>query len=581
MDRCFILLLGLTCLLPKGTFAEETVIKAHKAVPVSKRVKKADPKPWMKPDPKALKRWEDMRFGMFIHWGPVSLTGHEIGWSRGAETPIAEYDQLYKRFNPVKFDADKWVSIAKAAGMKYIVLTTKHHDGFCMFNTKATDYNIMNSPFGRDVTRELSLACKRQGIAFGTYYSVCDWHNPDFPLTSPGGSVKRETSNIEAYTKYLETETKELIRNYGPLVLMWFDVPQEVDQERGERIIRHVRSLQPSLIVNNRSGAGGDYDTPEQTIGMYQDNRPWETCMTICNQWSWKPDDTMKPLDQCLRTLITCAGGDGNLLFNVGPTPDGIIEERQAARLQEMGEWLKHYGESVYGTRGGPWMPTPDYVSTRKGDTVYLHIFKWSSDTLALPALPKEITRAMLLTGGNVTINRTSDEITLYVPIANRQPIDTVIKLTLKSSAMDIPVIHMETVGGVVRQLTPYKFATASNTYQLLKDHAPDKALDGNPGTRWATDAGTHTAWLEVDYGKQRTFDAVVIMEKSYPRTRLFELLWLDGETWKPFYKGTTIGERLVLKLDPITTQKVRLNILDATEGPTIEEFQMLEIIKK
>ena len=130
-----------------------------------------------------------MRFGMFIHWGPVSLTHREIGWSRGSQTPIAEYDALYKKFNPVKFNADEWASIAKAAGMKYMVLTTKHHDGFCLFATKETDFNIMNSPFGRDVTKELAEACRRQGIAFGTYYSVCDWHHPDFPLTSPGGSV--------------------------------------------------------------------------------------------------------------------------------------------------------------------------------------------------------------------------------------------------------------------------------------------------------------------------------------------------------------------------------------------------------
>ena len=135
-----------------------------------------------------------MRFGMFIHWGPVSLTGHEIGWSRGAQTPIEEYDNLYKKFNPTKFNADQWVAIAKAAGMKYIVLTTKHHDGFCLWDTKLTDYNIMNSPFKRDVVKELADACKKQGIAFGTYYSVCDWHHPDFPLTSPGGKVQARTS---------------------------------------------------------------------------------------------------------------------------------------------------------------------------------------------------------------------------------------------------------------------------------------------------------------------------------------------------------------------------------------------------
>lgn len=534
-------------------------------------------KPWMKAAPASIQRWQDMRFGMFIHWGPVSLTGEEIGWSRGAQTPIAEYDSLYKRFNPVKFDADKWVSVAKAAGMKYIVLTTKHHDGFCMFNTRATDYNIMHSPFARDVTKELADACRRQGIAFGTYYSVCDWHNPDFPRTSPGGSVRRSTSNLEAYTRYVEAQTGELIRNYGPLLVMWFDVPQEFDQQRGERLIRHVRTLQPSIIVNNRSGAGGDYDTPEQTIGRYQADRPWETCMTICNQWAWRPNDPMKPLDQCLRTLITCAGGNGNLLFNVGPTPEGVIEARQMARLREMGAWLKRYGESVYGTQGGPWLPTPDYVSTRKGKAIYLHVFRWTDGPLTLPALPKRIARADVLTGGKVTLCQAGDALTVLVPEANRQPIDTVIRLTLEGSALGLAPLRTVLVEGRAARLTPYVAAAASNIYQGMKEFGPDRALDGDPETRWATDAGTHAAWLEVDYGRPRTFDRVLITERGFPRTRRFELLWQDGSTWRPFHQGTTIGERLTLTLAPITTRRVRLNILEATDGPTIEEFQMLE----
>ena len=188
---------------------------------------------YLKPDTAALAHWRDLRFGMFIHWGPVSLTGHEIGWSRAKPTPIDEYDNLYKRFDPTKFNADEWVSIAKAAGMKYIVLTTKHHDGFCLWDTKYTDYNIMNSPFKRDVVKELSDACKKQGIAFGTYYSVTDWYNKDWPVTSPAGRVKRETSDLDAYEKYLQNQITELITKYGPLITMWNDVPAMYGKERG------------------------------------------------------------------------------------------------------------------------------------------------------------------------------------------------------------------------------------------------------------------------------------------------------------------------------------------------------------
>ena len=240
---------------------------------------------WPSADPAAVARWQAMRFGMFIHWGPVSLTGHEIGWSRGQQTPIEVYDGLYKQFNPTNYNADAWVSVAKAAGMKYIVLTTKHHDGFCLWDTKQTDYNIMNSPFKRDVVKELAAACKQQGIAFGTYYSTCDWHHPDFPLTSPGGKVTREKYDLDSYQRYLLAQIKELITDYGPLITIWNDVPQKF-QGRGAATIKMVRELQPDILINNRTGDGGDYDTPEQRVGKYQDDRPWETCMTICRQWA-------------------------------------------------------------------------------------------------------------------------------------------------------------------------------------------------------------------------------------------------------------------------------------------------------
>ena len=205
--------------------------------------------------------WRDTRFGMFIHWGPVSLKGTEIGWSRGDGVSIEEYDNLYKQFNPTKFNADEWVQIAKDAGMKYIVLTTKHHDGFCLWDTKQTDYNIMNSPFKRDVVKELAAACKTGKIGFGTYYSVCDWRHPDFPLGSPAGMSRKPNPNLDRYEQYLCKQVEELIRNYGPLTTLWFDVPQEFNVERGTRVINWVRSLQTDIVINNRTGAPGDYDT--------------------------------------------------------------------------------------------------------------------------------------------------------------------------------------------------------------------------------------------------------------------------------------------------------------------------------
>ena len=540
--------------------------------------------PWLNPDPAALRRWQDMRFGMFIHWGPVSLTAHEIGWSRGAQTPIEEYDNLYKKFNPTKFNADQWVAIAKAAGMKYMILTTKHHDGFCLFDTKQTDYNIMNSPFKRDVTKELADACRRGGIAFGTYHSVCDWHHPDFPRTSPGGKVQRDKSDIAAYRRYLRAQVTELIQNCGPLAVMWFDVPQEFDKAEGSENIRLCRSLQPDIIVNNRAGGGmGDYDTPEQRIGGFNMERPWESCMTLSahNHWAWGgPEDGVKPLTACLPMLIRAAGGDGNTLLNVGPMPTGEIEPAQADRLREMGQWLAKYRESIYGTRGGPYKPAKHVVSTRRDNTVYMHILAWPEETLKLPALPAKIVTASLLGGGNVDFKQMADGVEIAVPKSARQEIDTVVVLKLDKPAMEIAPIVASLAG---QSLTDGKKARASDVFQKSSHYGAAMAVDGDDATRWATDASVGPCWLEVDLGKPETFDRAVIDEctKFGVRVKAFELQYQDGRQWKTCFQGTAMGPNREVKFPAVTAQRVRLNITEGEKGPTINEFQLFAPAKK
>jgi len=531
--------------------------------------------PWLKPDPAALQRWQAMRFGMFIHWGPVSLTGHEIGWSRGRETPIDEYDSLYKRFNPTKFDADQWAAVAKAAGMKYMVLTTKHHDGFCLWETRQTDFNIMHSPFARDVVKELAAACKRAGIAFGTYYSVCDWHHPDFPRTSPGGKVLREKSDIAAYRRYLRAQVTELITKYGPLSTMWFDVPQEFDRAEGAENVRVCRALQPDILVNNRAGGGcGDYATPEQRVGGFDVERPWETCMTICRQWAWKPEDKMKTLAECLQVLVRTAGGDGNLLFNVGPMPNGQIEPRQVERLQEMGQWLSRHGETIYATRGGPYKPAKHVVSTRKGNTIFLHVLAWPEEVLKLAPLPARIVGSRAITGGAVKVHQTGEGVEIAVPASDRQEIDTIVALEIDRPALDIAPIAVSSIG---QPVTEGKKATASNVFRKDNHYAAAKAVDGDEQTRWATDGSTGPCWLEVDLGEPQTFDRAVIQEwvDSGPRVKAFELQCKDGGSWRTFHRGTTIGKNLEVKFAPVTARIVRLNITEGQGGPTIYEFQL------
>ena len=402
---------------------------------VEGNVRTADPSSWPKADPAAIQRWQDMRFGMFIHWGPVSLKGTEIGWSRGKEVPTEVYDNLYKDFNPTKFNADEWASIAKASGMKYLVLTTKHHDGFCLWDTKFTDYNIMHTPFKRDVVKELSEACKKQGIAFGAYYSVADWYHPNWP--GGRGTKKNPQPDMDAYEKYLNNQSEELITKYGPLVTIWNDLPQAYGN-RAASILRRARALQPDILFNNRCGVDGDYLILEQKIGKFNNRQPWETCMTLCRQWSWKPNDGMKPLKQCLQTLLYCAGGDANLLFNVGPMPTGEIEPRQVERLKEMGAWMAKYGESIYGTRGGPFMPGNGQVSTHKDNVIYVHVLNWEKESLTLPAINRKIVKSQLLTDGNVNVKQFEKQLVISVPVTDRQEIDTIVKLELDGPAGSI-----------------------------------------------------------------------------------------------------------------------------------------------
>jgi alpha-L-fucosidase len=252
----------------------------------------------------------------------------------------------------------------------------------------------------------------------------------------------------------------------------------------------------------------GDYDTPEQQIGKFNKDRPWETCMTICQQWAWKPNDQLKSLKDCIHTLVRVAGGDGNLLLNVGPMPDGRIEPGQVERLKEVGDWLKKYGRSIYATHGGPFKPDSWGASTYRDNLIYIHILNWSGDTIILPPIPKKIVKSSVLTGGTVTTKQTNEVIEVSVPKTYHDPVDTIIVLKLDGPASQIPPCDVRSAS-----LTAAKKASASNVFENKAEHGPDKAVDDDPSTRWATDYGIRQTWLEVDLGKPETIDHAKISE--------------------------------------------------------------------
>jgi alpha-L-fucosidase len=514
--------------------------------------------------------WRDARFGLFVHWGPVSLKGTEIGWSRGGERrgtgggkgeiPVEVYDNLYKEFNPVKFNAKEWVAIAKSAGMKYLVFTTRHHDGFSEFDSQMTDYKITNSPFGRDVVKELSEACHEAGLRLGFYYSPPDWHHPDY-----------RTAQHARFLQYMHGQIRELCSNYGQLDVLWFDgLGGTAQYWDAVNLFKMIRSLQPHILINNRAGLTADFDTPEQTIGRFQNTRPWESCITICQQWAYKPNDKMKSAKECIDTLVRCAGGDGNLLFNVGPMPTGEIEPRQVERLKEMGAWLAKYGETIYGSRGGPFRPTKTISCTCNGNTAYVHVLAWHGDTVVLPAIrDRKIVSSPILTGGEAEVKMTDDGIAITVPKEARQELDTIVALEL-----DGPAFNADIANARNNSVTRGKAAKASNIYQNMPEHGPDKAVDGDPETRWATNAGTHSAWLEIDLGAPARIGSAYINE-ALDRVKGFALERWENDAWIPFAEGKTIGGDFEMTFPPVTTQRVRLNIREATEGPTIWEFDL------
>lgn len=388
--------------------------------------------------------YRNAKFGMFIHWGPYSLASVEASWPimRPAPGGITEaaYRALPARFNPTGFDPNAWIDLARSAGQQYMVLTTKHHDGFCMFDSSYTDYKITNTPYGKDIVKQLSAACDARDMRLGFYYSPPDMHHPGFRDTSKPASTnwdgEPERPEWPSYLQYMQLQLAELLTRYGPVALIWFDGLHHQEKYDGERFLKQIHSLQPATLVNDRVGVPGDYVTPEQFIPSAiptrqahfdavdqnvnkelkpgipkaEDFQLWETCMTINNTWAYNMHDhDFKSAQVLIQSLVEVASRGGNFLLNVGPQPDGIIQPEFQERLRSVGDWLAVNGDSIYGTSYGPVQGVSTIRTTTKRNIVFLHIFDWPSAALDVPGLKAKVISSHLLATGQTLKFRQSE----------------------------------------------------------------------------------------------------------------------------------------------------------------------------
>jgi alpha-L-fucosidase len=457
--------------------------------------------------------WRNAKFGMFIHWGiyavPADSSQGAAEWyfynhttmdpatGKPRHLQVAEYERFAQQFDPVKFNAAQWVSIAKRAGMKYIVITSKHHDGFCMFRTRLTHYNIVDdTPYHHDPMNDLARACREQGLHFGFYYSFMDWHHPDYLPRRPWDTRPTEGASLDRYVDYVKGQLRELLTQYGPISVLWFDGGWEhtAQEEHSLEIVHLIRSLQPNIIINDRLNLPEDYSTPEQTIpsAPLPNGRLWETCMTINNTWGYSKNDTdFKSATQLIRDLCLIVGRGGNFLLNVGPTAEGIIPQPEVDRLLDIGAWLRVNGASIYGTQAGPFHRLPfDGSCTQKGHMLYLQVFHWpEGGDLHLPGLRTKVIEARcLLNGQRLSVTADAGGVVIGKP-DRLDPAATVVALKLAGApeVENIPIVEKPGADG--------HFWLPAADADIHGEHAQLESKGGQPNIGYWTDVHDTVSW--------------------------------------------------------------------------------------
>jgi alpha-L-fucosidase len=531
-------------------------------------------------DPK-MKWWKDAKFGMFIHWGIYSVPagtyhGKQIPgigeWiMNNAKIPVAEYKQFAKEFNPVKYNPEAWVKMAKDAGMKYIVITAKHHDGFALFDSKVTDWDVANAtPYGKDLLKPLVDAARKEGIKIGFYYSQAqDWCHPG-GAASGGHWDKAQDGDMDVYLdKIAVPQVKEILSNYGEMDILWWDTPQDMTSARAEKFLPILKQ-HPNLIYNNRLGGGyqGDTETPEQFVPSTGfPGRNWETCMTMNETWGFKSyDQDWKSTETLIRNLTVAASKGGNFLLNVGPTSMGEIPQPSVQRLAEMGKWLKINQESIYATTPSPFAFLSFGKCTRKGQKLYFHVFDYPANAeLGIP-MSNKIRKAYLLSDPGKSLNVKAEKNRSLVKLPNQVPdkINTVV------------VVEFDGEPAVKPSPTSGKKVVASS--QKSASEEGQNLLDGDRKTLWRAADNDRKATLEIDLGTPTAISNITVDEPWHPwnnKKQSFVLQYKAGDEWKDAYKATTGGVGHVGNFKAVTGQHFRLVIENENEAPTLSEWQL------
>lgn len=470
--------------------------------------------------------WRQSRFGMFIHWGVYSVPagtykGKQIGgigeWiMHQAKIPIPEYKAFAKDFNPVKYDPDAWVRLAKEAGMKYIIITSKHHDGFALFDSKVTDWDVVDAtPYGKDLLKPLAEACRRHGIKLGFYYSQAqDWTHKGGAVAGWGGGRWQDShkGSMDDYIRKIAApQVREILSNYGDIAVLWWDTPVDMNQERAD-MLQPLVNLQPGIITNNRLGAGyqGDCSTPEQFIPPIGLDSDWESCMTMNRTWGFKSfDHDWKSVETLIRNLVDIASKGGNYLLNVGPTPEGEIPAPSIERLKAVGKWMSVNSESIYGTTASPFLKLDWGRCTKKefinGATLYLHVFdRPKNGKLFLPGLKNNVQQAYLLGDfAKLKTSKSKKGVTVELPGQPADQIDTVVVVKV-SGKLDVELIVPTQDDDGVVELD----AKTADIHNRLGTEARLEGKNGQKNIGFWNSAG---AWVEWAFkvNKPGTFEVV------------------------------------------------------------------------